>query len=323
MDNTVLSVRNLSKRYEPSWWQRIRGAEPFVALDAINFSLKKGEILGFLGANGAGKTTITQLLLGTLLPSEGQIEYFGRDFFKERSQLIRDVSFASSYIQLASRLTVYENLEFFGRLYGLEKHERQLRIEEFLKFFSLWSLRSRETGTLSAGQSTRVMLAKAFLSNPKILLLDEPTASLDPDVAQETLLFIQEQQKKHAVSIIFTSHNMEEMVTLCDRVLVLQKGVIQRDATPQELVRSVSTAKVHLVMNDSMRLQAEHYAKSTQRHYRLEKNALIFNTDEQAVASLLTDLGRHGIVYEQIVIEKPSLKDYFLHLAQQNKQYEK
>ena len=149
-------------------------------------------------------------------------------------------------MKLPAQLKVSENLHIYAQLYGLNKKERAYRIEKYLKIFGMWSIADKETGFLSAGQMTRVMLAKAFISNPKIILLDEPTASLDPDIAHDVRHFILEQQKETGLSILVTSHNMDEVTQICDRVLVLKKGEIIANNTPENLALSVSRARVVL-----------------------------------------------------------------------------
>jgi ABC-type multidrug transport system ATPase subunit len=171
----VLVVTELTKVY--------RGKPPVTAVDRLSFSLGRGEILGLLGPNGAGKTTTIQMLLSALEPTSGRIAYFGESLKSARALILGQVGFASAYSRLPARLTVAENLDVFGRLYGLPAGQRKARIQELLSKFGVWDLRKRTTERLSSGQVTRVMLAKAFLARPRVVLLDEPTASLDPDIA--------------------------------------------------------------------------------------------------------------------------------------------
>ena len=169
MEKTILNVERLTKTYYPSLFMRWKGATPFTAVNEISFSLKEGETLGILGPNGAGKTTTTQMLLSTLTPTSGSIYYFGKNFFKHRLEILHHVSFASAYVKLPGRLTIKENLEIFGRFYGLSSSDCAVQIKKFLNFFSMWDLKNRETASLSAGQMTRLMLAKAFLTRPRVL----------------------------------------------------------------------------------------------------------------------------------------------------------
>ncbi len=148
------------------WCQK---GQDFTAVNGISFDLSQGEVLGFLGPNGAGKTTTMHMLLGTLTPTSGVITYFGKNFAKHRSEILQHVGFASAYTRLPGRLTIYENLDIYGRLYGLSSYDRAIGIKQFLKAFDMWQMKDKAVSGLSAGQLTRVMLAKAFLPKPKIV----------------------------------------------------------------------------------------------------------------------------------------------------------
>lgn len=172
----ILTVDNLTKTFRSGFWP-FKTPQAYTAVNDISFQLKKGEILGFLGPNGAGKTTTIQMLLGALTPSAGRICYFDQDFSLDRIAALKKIGYASGYDKLPARLTVYENLDIVGRIYEIPEPQRSAQIEKLLKFFGIWQMVHRQTGTLSAGQATRVMLAKAFINDPEIVLLDEPTAS--------------------------------------------------------------------------------------------------------------------------------------------------
>lgn len=290
---SVLKIGNLTKTFTSGFWP-FKTPQRYTAVNNISFELKKGEILGFLGPNGAGKTTTIQMLLGTLTPSGGSIDYFGSDFKQNRIEALKRIGYASGYDKLPARLTVTENLDIVGRIYGMSYSVRMQQIEKLLKFFGIWQMRDRQTGTLSAGQATRVMLAKAFISDPEIVLLDEPTASLDPDVAHEVRQFILAQRKERGTSILITSHNMDEVTELCDRVLVLKNGTIIADDTPEILARSISKVRVCLTIAGEQRM---------------------VELDEHAIAPYLADLAERKIMYSHISIEKPTLEDYFLSVA--------
>ncbi len=175
----AISVSKLQKIYPPDK----KGGKPFTAVDKISFDLEKGEILGLLGPNGAGKSTTISMLLGVLTPTSGSIKYGSRDLAKHRSEIMQSVTFASTYIKMPWRLSVMENLTVYGYMYGLSRAEFYGRTKKFLQYFGVWEQRNKTMNDLSAGQITRIMLAKAFIPYPKIVLLDEPTASLDPDVS--------------------------------------------------------------------------------------------------------------------------------------------
>ncbi len=232
----IVEVKDLTKIYA----LRRRTDKPFTAVDHINFSIGEGEIFGLLGPNGAGKSTTIAMLLGTLIPTSGQITIFGRNFLRERAWCAQSIAFASSYIRLPWRLTVLENLRVYGLLYNLNKKVWRGRVEKLLNLFDVWEQRNKPISELSSGQITRVMLAKAFLPYPKLVLLDEPTASLDPDIAHQVRAFIQEQQHRFQTTILYTSHNMAEVAELCNRIAFLKEGKILAIDTAERLAESVS-----------------------------------------------------------------------------------
>lgn len=314
MENKILSVENLTKKFSGKkfWFKTLE--QDFVAVDNISFDIAQGEILGFLGPNGAGKTTTISMLLGVMSPTSGTIKYFGQDFEKNRSSIMQSVSFASTYVKLPGRLTIYENLDVYARLYSLNRAQRVEKIEKYLKFFDLWSIRNRDTGSLSAGQTTRVMVVKAFLSSPKIVLLDEPTASLDPDISHMVREFIKEQRVQNGTSILLTSHNMDEVTESCDRVVVLKKGSIIANNTPEQLALSITESKIQLMITHNLDL-AKNLCDQKNLKYNIDRNFLNVELDEKSIASFLSELAKLNINYEQISIEKPSLEDYFLHIA--------
>lgn len=312
----VLVVNHLTKIFQPKrklFFLRST-VSPFTAVNDISFQLNEGEILGILGSNGAGKTTTIEMLLGVLTPTSGSISYFGKDFFKNTPEILQVVGHASPYNKLATFLTIQENLEIIGRLYSIPIVEIRKRINKLLEHFGMNSFRYKQAGALSAGQLTRVMLIKAFLSYPRIVLLDEPTASLDPDIALEVRSFIKAQQTAYGVSIILTSHNMQEVAEVCNRVLVLMKGHILQEDTPEKLAKSVAVTEVTFTNVQNMEriiplLQKEEWV------FRVVDKKMIFDLDENDVPYLLTLLVKEGVTYTQIEIEKPTLEDYFLHIS--------
>jgi ABC-2 type transport system ATP-binding protein len=309
----VLKVTNLTKIFTSGLWP-FKTPNTYTAVNNISFQIKKGEILGFLGPNGAGKTTTIQMLLGTLTSSSGSIGYFGLDFEQHRISILRKVGYASGYDKLPARLTVFDNLDIVGRIYGIGQPHRAQQIEKLLKFFGIWKLKDQETGTLSAGQTTRVMLAKAFIADPDIVLLDEPTASLDPDIAYEVRQFILAQRKERGISMLITSHNMAEVADLCDRVLVLKKGTIIADNTPEQLAASISRVRVHLIISNDVE-RAIKYLQDAKLVHAVQSNQLTVELDEHAVAQFLADCAERKIFYSHISIDKPTLEDYFLSIA--------
>lgn len=310
---TLLKVEHLIKTYTSGFWP-FTASQNYTAVNNITFHLKKGEILGFLGPNGAGKTTTIQMLLGTLLPSSGSITYFGTDFTRDHVIALKKIGYASGYDRLPARLTVMENLDIIGRVYDIPEPQRTQKIETLLQFFRIEGLRNRLTGGLSAGQATRVMLAKAFIADPEIVLLDEPTASLDPDVAHEVRQFILAQRNERGVGILVTSHNMDEVTELCDRVLVLKQGTIIADDTPEALANSIAKVRLHLTVTSNLEHACAYFMTKGVVH-EVAANNVTLELDEHAIAQFLADVGAHHIHYSHISIDKPTLEDYFLSIA--------
>lgn len=302
----ILSVHNLTKIYE--------GKKPHLAVDQISFHLKKGEILGLLGPNGSGKTTTIQMLLGTLAPSAGTISYFGMDFSKKRSEILQSIAFASTYTSLPYILTISENLQVFGRLYGLNPKEIEKITDPLLERFGIYDKKNARISALSAGQITRLMLVKAFFTKPKIVLLDEPTASLDPDVAKEVCEFLLQERDKTGLSILFTSHKMEEAMELCDRTIFLKKGKIIADDLPENLAKSVSLFQLSLTIADGMKRTIE-LAEKLNFQYQLDHRIITLTLSEKQIPDFLKKLVQNEITYTNIHIEEPSLEDFFIQIA--------
>ncbi|HNA61902.1 MAG TPA: ABC transporter ATP-binding protein [Rhabdochlamydiaceae bacterium] len=302
----ILKVHDLVKIYP--------GKPPFKAVDQISFDLKEGEILGLLGPNGAGKTTTIHMLLGTLTYSSGSIAYFGTEFKKNRHEVLQHVAFASTYVNLPWMLTIDQNLEVFGRIYGLSGAEIKKRSEPLLERFGIASKRKSKVTALSAGQLTRLILVKAFLVKPKIALLDEPTASLDPDMALEVCKFIQEQRKQEGTTMLFTSHKMDEVAEVCDRVLFLQHGKIIADDIPQNLVRTVSHSRLQLVIVDGMK-RLELLVQKRALIYKIENRLIEIQIEDGSIAPFLMEISKADISYSTIRIDQPNLEDYFLKMA--------
>ncbi|HWF44412.1 MAG TPA: ABC transporter ATP-binding protein [Candidatus Kapabacteria bacterium] len=221
-NETVLAVRDLKKHYGK-----------IAAVDSISFHVNRNEIVGLLGPNGAGKTTTINMLLGVLSPTSGTIEIEGIDIAKYRSRALERTNFAAVYAPLPGNLTVVQNLRVFGLLYRVRNLFE--RIEELLQTFDLIQFRNTKSGVLSSGEQTRLGLAKALINSPDLLLLDEPTASLDPSAAQEIRQTIRDFAREHSIGILWTSHNMYEVADVCDRVLFLSKGNILIEGDPKSL----------------------------------------------------------------------------------------
>ena len=224
MVKSIVEIRNLTTRFND-----------FTAVDNISFDIKEGEILGLLGPNGAGKTTTIHMLLGLITPTIGSIRMFGLDLVKHRETILRQVNFSSTYISMPFSLTVEENLKVIARLYELKNIQR--RIDDIVKKLEIEDIRHKLTRKLSSGQMSRLTLAKAVMTEPKVLFLDEPTASLDPDIVNKIKSFLKEYQRSEGLSILYTSHNMREMEEMSNRIIFLQRGRIVAEGTAPEIIQ--------------------------------------------------------------------------------------
>ena len=204
------------------------------AVDDISFSIPRGSITGLLGGNGAGKTTTIAMIMGLVLPTSGRVAVLGHPMPAEAAFVLGRMNFESPYVDMPMRLTVRQNLSIFGRLYAVA--DLRARIDELAHDLDLTEFLDRANGKLSAGQKTRVALAKALINQPELLLLDEPTASLDPDTADWVREHIETYRKRHEATILLASHNMFEVERLCDRVIILKRGRIEDDDTPRRLL---------------------------------------------------------------------------------------
>ena len=234
MTPSVIQVESLTKRFAD-----------IVAVDHLSFEVRRGEIFGLLGPNGAGKTTTIQLLLGLTTPTSGTARVLGLDVTRARRRILQRVNFSSAYIALPSNLTVRQNLKVFARLYGIRKAEE--RVRQLLDLFEIPGIADRTTGALSSGQLTRVNLCKAFVNDPEVLFLDEPTASLDPDIAEKVRTMLKRLQRERGVSIVYTSHNMREVEILCDRVLFISRGRSVAEGSPAEVIERANGASLEEV----------------------------------------------------------------------------
>lgn len=230
----IVEVRNLRKEFGET-----------VAVKDISFSVKRGEIFGLLGPNGAGKTTTIHMMLGLTRPSHGQIKIFGQDLEKNRVEILERCNFASAYVYLPWNLKVWENLYIFSEIYCVKNPKD--RINYLLDLFEITKLKDHITGTLSAGEQTRLNLCKAFLNEPEVLLLDEPTASLDPDLADKVRKILRQLQKEKSITVINTSHNMLDVTELCDRIVFVHNGEMIAEGKAHELMERFGSASLEEV----------------------------------------------------------------------------
>ena len=329
MDNVILSVSHLVKEFnkEPkNTWDALsrqilaltgkKRIEKMRAVNDISFEVREGEILGLLGPNGAGKTTTIHILLGLLKQTSGDINIFGSNFEANRESILSQMNFSSAYSEMPYQLTIYENLYFSGELYGVK--ELKKRVETILDVFEMKDIRNKSFADLSAGQKARLNLAKCFINRPKLILLDEPTASLDPDIASKVRDYILSSQEKFRTSVLFTSHNMSEVEEICDRVVFINKGKIIDIDTPENLAKKIKTVTVNLLIKDGKKRVL---AFATENNWKVSEDERFVSVelDDEEVAWFLAGLTEKDIKYSDISIDKPTLEDYFLKQARGEK----
>jgi ABC-2 type transport system ATP-binding protein len=209
----------------------------FRVVDDVSFFVRTGEIVGLLGPSGAGKTTTLHMMLGLISPSAGSVRIFGKRFEESRAEILEKVSFTAPYVQFPIRLTVFENLMVFARLYNIR--EPSSKILELLRMFEIEDLKGKPVSRLSSGENTRVGLCKALLNDPKLLLMDEPTAYLDPQLSIQVKKILLNMQQRCGITILYTSHNMAEVEEMCDRIIFLNRGRVLATGTPVEVTKTI------------------------------------------------------------------------------------
>jgi ABC-2 type transport system ATP-binding protein len=292
METAALEVRNLTKTYGE-----------FTAVNSISFAVPRGSAIGLLGPNGAGKTTTMQMLTGITEMTSGHIQYFGLDFRRHRRTCLQRINFTSAYDRLQSRITVLENLKSFALLYSVPDAEKT--INELGDFFGIRDLFDQRFRTLSAGQST------------DLLLMDEPTASLDPDVRARTMDMIEDMRDKRNLSILYTSHNMDEVARLCDEVIFLDHGNIVKQDTPANLTAELSQNTLAVTYAGASR-ESIHSALSglgVEVKHEGERTAVMELDVSRITQTLQTIEGLPGVSITDIEIRKADLEDVFLNLA--------
>lgn len=302
----VLQVKNLTKKFGS-----------FTAVDSISFDLKEGEILGLLGPNGAGKTTTIQMMLGITTPTSGIINYFEKDFFKNPEYCLSRINFTSAFNNLQGRTSVWENLIVFANLYEVKDYIP--KIKKLISHFEMDDLVHKRYFDLSTGQKTRANFIKALINDPEVILMDEPTASLDPDIADKTLTFIENLRKERTISILYTSHNMSEVTRICDRVIFMDKGKVVAEDTPLGLTKRIQVAQLRLTFNDKKDVVTE-YLEKEKLDCRFDgEHVVLITTEEKALPKIIFDLSKVGIWMTDIEVKKPTLEHVFLQIARGEK----
>ncbi|KKQ33919.1 MAG: ABC-type transport system, ATP-binding component [Candidatus Nomurabacteria bacterium GW2011_GWB1_37_5] len=301
----VLEVTSLLKRFGS-----------FTAVDDISFSVAQGEIVGLLGPNGAGKTTTIQMLLGLTTSTSGTISYFGKEFTRHREEILSKINFASTYSHIQSRMTVRQSFRIYAGLYGMDASDR--RMSELLHLLEVEDVADKLFWHLSSGQQTRVILAKALLNKPRLILMDEPTASLDPDIASKVRDLILTLQKKERVTLLITSHDMSEVEQLCDRVIFLQHGKIVAEDTPLGLTKRIGESKVTVTFDGSADPVSAYLERKAYKHHFPRIHVVVVEVAETDVPKVLFGLSNEGIWLTNIEIQKPNLEDVFLSVVAGN-----
>ena len=299
----ILEVKDLKKSFQQN-----------PVIKGISFNMAEGEILGILGPNGAGKTTTLQMLLGILTPTSGAINVFGKDLSLHKSEILESMNFSSTYTDLPWRITVSENLTWTSWLYKIDDRTKRLnKIKEIFRLDKIWH---QPFGSLSAGQRTRVNLARSMVNFPKLLLLDEPTASLDPEVATYMREFFADQRTKFNTSIILTSHNMAEVEELCDRVIILKDGLIVGADSPANLAKKLEFSHLRLRVTKN---SAELDKLITLRKLEsvVDDKQYTITIKETLLPLFLYEVTKKNIGYTEISIDKPNLEDYFMKIARE------
>ncbi len=307
MVDNVLEVKHLVKRF----------SDTFTAVENVSFVVPRGKVIGLLGPNGAGKTTTIHMLLGITTPTSGEIFYFGRNFMKHRNYCLQRINFTSSFNALQGRITVWENLLVFANLYGVASPGK--KIMDLIRYFEIEHILHSRFWNLSAGQRTRVNIIKSLINDPELLLMDEPTASLDPDIADKTITLIEDLRRKRQISVLYTSHDMAEVSRLCDEVIFLSRGKIVAQDTPLNLTKLITNANVRLVYTDTQEAFGKYLQKNNYTFEFENKNTVTIKTDEQSIPKLIYGVSKAGLYVTDIEIRKPSLEDVFLQIAREPK----
>lgn len=302
MIENVLEVSGLVKKYKN-----------FTAVDGISFNVPRGSVVGFLGPNGAGKTTTIQMLLGITERTGGSIKYFGDDFFENRQSCLQRINFTSAFNTLLGRISVIENLTVFAGLYQIDNYKN--KISDLADYFKVTNLLNKRYWDLSSGQKTRINLIKSLLNDPELLLMDEPTASLDPDITDKTLSLIEGLKRDRNLSILYTSHNMDEITRICDQVIFIDKGKIVAEDTPLNLTKKITGAGLRLIF-EGKKENVEKYLKQKKQKFEFHDNNIVYiETTEDMVPVLIFGLDKNKVKIIDIEVEKPTLEDVFLQIA--------
>lgn len=300
----IIEVKNLVKTF-PTKEGKI------TAVDKISFTVKKGEFFGLLGVNGAGKSTTLNILSGLIQQNSGKINIFGKDFSKFDEEIKSKINLATAYYCLSHNLTVSQNLNVYARLYNVKNPEE--KVKQLTERFMISHLLHTKVRSLSSGEKTRLVLTKSLLNDPEVLFLDECTAGLDPNIAEITREYLKQYNKETGCTIIFTSHNMQEVEKLCQRIAFMDKGKIIKVGHAQELIKELDLQKVKL-----------HFSRNLEKAKKLlQKEGISFNcrgkvidfnikNRKKIIYPLLEKFIQAKIPFDDLHLEKPTLEEYFI-----------
>jgi len=296
----AIEVENLTKSYG-----NLR------AVDELSFEVYKGEIFGFLGPNGSGKTTTILSMLGLIIPDKGTVRILGNDVFREPIKVKERIGFLPENATLYEELTAWRNLEFFANFYSFSKQEKEKRIEELLKLVGLWEARYRKVKTFSKGMKQRLLLAQALINDPEVLILDEPTSGLDPEGAYLVKSIVREERKK-GKTVFFSSHILSEVEELSDRVGIIVKGKLRALGTLEEIKKEFMELEGYEIKVETKQAFPEIDLSGVIRVQKVNENKAIIFAKEDIREQLSELLARERITIVSLEVEEPSLEDVFL-----------
>lgn len=287
----------------------------FVAVDHISFSIKSGEVFGLLGPNGAGKTTTMSMLSTMLKPTSGKASVNGFDILKKEDDVRKSIGIVFQDQSLDEELTAYENMDFHGRLYRIPKDLREERIKELMKLVELDDKKDNLVKTYSGGMRRRLEIARGLLHEPRVLFLDEPTLGLDPQTRNHLWNYIDKLNKEKGITIILTTHYMEEADKLCDRIAIIDKGKIIALDTSERLKESIGGDVIEITSSDKEKLHSMIKILSWVKHVDVHNGSVTINLQnaEKHVAEIVNLASENGIEIDSISIHKPTLEDVFLY----------
>ena len=305
----ALEVIGLSKTYKNK-------GKKFEAVKGIDFSIEEGEIFGFLGPNGAGKTTTINMIIGILKKDKGSIKILGKEFDENKEEIKNIINVASAYHNLTDVLSVRENLNVYAKLYNVKNPGE--KIDHLLKQFELTQLKNKAVSHLSSGEKTRVALCESLINDPKILLLDECTVGLDPDIAEKTRSYLKKYCKENKTTVLFTSHYMFEVEELCNRIAFIKKGKIIRTDTAKNLKNMIKTQIIELTIKEKKDKVTE-LLKTKNLNIIKENPTIIFEIDSNKhnVSKLIAEIIENEVEIEDMHIKKPSLSDIFIKISRE------